>query len=191
MIDHNHNLTPRERLAKIVAEETDGGRRVVKFFVSVTGGELEGFKPHHRMDAARELVNIGLEQFEDYIEANPSTPRQSVRKAKRPADDNTEASPELHAARAELAQYAREITYGGRKIVRASTRMSWTVSGPTKASNPTTASPRHKNLSQSASARCRIQTRHRACSLHRSSKRRSWPPGPGFSTLDHVPSPAP
>ena len=117
MTSSNHNLTPRERLARIVAEETNGGRRVVKFFVSVTEGQLEEFKPHHRMDAAKELVKIGLEEFEDYIEANPSAPRRRARKAQRPATD-TEALPELQAARSELAQYAREITDGGRKTVR-------------------------------------------------------------------------
>lgn len=117
MTSSNHNLTPRERLARIVAEETNGGRRVVTFFVSVTEGELEEFKPHHRMDAAKELVKIGLEEFEDYIEANSSAPKPRARKAKRPATD-TEASPELQEARSELAQYAREITDGGRKMVR-------------------------------------------------------------------------
>ena len=110
------NLTPRERLAKIVAEETDGGRQLVRFFRQVAEGELEEFQPHHRMDAAKELVKIGLEEFHDYIEANAPAPRRRARKAASPAD--ADASPELQAARAELAQYAREITDGGRKIVR-------------------------------------------------------------------------
>ena len=112
------NLTPRERLAKIVAEETDGGRRVARFFRQVAEGELEEFKPHHRMDAAKELVKIGLEEFQDYIDANAPAPKRRALKADRPADADTDASPELRAARAELAQYAREITDGGRKIVR-------------------------------------------------------------------------
>ena len=120
------DLTPRQRLARIVAEETDGGRRVVRFFVSVTEGEQEEFKPHHRMDAAKELVKIGLEEFEDYIQANAPAPSKRASKAKSPAASDTEASPELQAARAELAQYARaelaqyarELTDGGRKTVR-------------------------------------------------------------------------
>ena len=114
----SETLTPRQRLARIVAEETDGGRRVVRFFVSVTEGEQEEFKPHHRMDAAKELVKIGLEEFEDYIQANASTTRRRALKAKSTAASDTEVSPELQAARAELAQYAREITDGGRKTVR-------------------------------------------------------------------------
>ena len=118
MTSNADNLTPRERLARIVAEETNGGRRVVRFFVQVAEGELEEFQAHHRMDAAKELVKIGLEEFEDYIEANRPAPKRRARKAKRPADADTDASPELLAARAELAQYAREITDGGRKTVR-------------------------------------------------------------------------
>ena len=89
----------------------------MKFFVSVAEGQQEEFKSHHRMDAAKELVKIGLEEFEDYIETNGSKPKRA-RKAKSPAASDTEASPELAAARAELAQYARELTDGGRKTVR-------------------------------------------------------------------------
>ena len=70
------DLTPRERLARIVAEETGGGRRIVTFLVQVAEGDLhdEGFQPCHRMDSAKELVKIGLTEFEDYIQAN-STPQ--------------------------------------------------------------------------------------------------------------------
>jgi hypothetical protein len=118
MTSSTDTLTPRERLAKIVAEETDGGRRVVRFFVSVTEGEHKEFMPHHRMDAAKELVKIGLEEFEDYIEANASAPVKRARKGKSPAVSDAEASPERQAARSELAQYARELTEGGRKMVR-------------------------------------------------------------------------
>ena len=76
---NNDNLTPQERLAEIVAEETDGGRRVVRFFMQVAEGELdhEGFKPNHRMDSAKELVKIGLTEFEDYINSHPA-PRQAT-----------------------------------------------------------------------------------------------------------------
>ena len=90
----------------------------MRFFVSVAEGDLEEFKPHHRMDAAKELVKIGLEEFEDYIEANPSATGRRARKTQSPAATGTDASPELMAARSELARYAREITDGGRKTVR-------------------------------------------------------------------------
>ena len=117
MTSNTNNLTPRERLARIVAEETEGGRRVVRFFLSVAEGRQKEFKPYLRMDAAKELVKIGLEEFQDYIDANASAPARRVHGARPPAESDTDASPEVQAARAELAQYAREITDGGRKMV--------------------------------------------------------------------------
>ena len=113
----NDNLTPRERLAKIVAEETGGGRRIVRFLVQVTEGDLhsEGFQPCHRMDSAKELVKIGLTEFEDYIQAN-STPRKPrARKTSRPDAD---ISPEIAEAREQLAEYARELTQDGRTVIK-------------------------------------------------------------------------
>ena len=113
----HENLTPRERLAQIVAEETGGGRRIVTFFVQVAEGELnsEGFQPCHRMDSAKELVKIGLTEFEDYIQAN-STPRKP--RAKRTSRPDTDISPEIAQAREQLAAYARELTQDGRTVIR-------------------------------------------------------------------------
>ncbi len=119
MTTDTDNLTPQERLARIVREETGGGRRVVRFFVKVTEGELdhEDFKPNHRMDAAKELVKIGLTEFDDYIVANTSSPKRRSRKTKRVSPNAAELSPEIEAAREELAQYARELTQDGRTVV--------------------------------------------------------------------------
>ena len=110
------NLSPQERLAKIVAEETDGGRRVVRFFMQVAEGELdhEGFKPNHRMDSAKELVKIGLTEFEDYISANPLPSKRRAPRSRRPS---TDLSPEIVEAREELARFARELTQDGKSVV--------------------------------------------------------------------------
>ncbi len=108
-------LTPQQRLANIVAEETDGGRTVVRFFVKVAQGELdhEGFKPNHRMDAAKELVKVGLTEFDDYIRAGQTAAVRRSPRSRRPAPD-----PETEQARQELAQYARELTDDGRTVIR-------------------------------------------------------------------------
>ena len=113
----NDNLTPRERLARIVAEETGDGRRIVRFLVQVADGDLqsEGFKPCHRMDAAKELVKIGLTEFSDYIQTN-STPRKP--RAKRTSGPDADLSPEIAEAREQLAAYARELTQDGRTVIR-------------------------------------------------------------------------
>ncbi len=111
------NPTPRERLAKIVAEETGDGRRIVRFLVQVTDNELhsEGFQPCHRMDAAKELVKIGLTEFSDYIHANSKPPRT---RAKRTSSPDADISPEIAEARQQLAEYARELTQDGRTVIR-------------------------------------------------------------------------
>lgn len=112
------NISPQERLAQIVLEETDGGRKIVRFFRQVVEGELnhEGFQPNHRMDSAKQLVKIGLTEFQDYIDANASPPKR--RKSRRPTSDLNEVSPEILKAREELAQYARELTQDGRSVVK-------------------------------------------------------------------------
>ena len=112
------DLTPQERLAQIVLEETDGGRKIVRFFRQVVEGELnhEVFQPNHRMDSAKELVKIGLTQFQDYIDANASPPKR--RKTRKPSTDLNEISPEILQAREELAQYARELTQDGRSVIK-------------------------------------------------------------------------
>ena len=117
MADNNDNLNPAQKLARIVAEETNDGRRVVKFLVSAAEGEIEDFMPHHRMDAARQLIKIGLEEFADYIKNNSSSPCRRATGAPRQSSD-TQLSPETQAARAELARYARELTDDGRSLVR-------------------------------------------------------------------------
>ena len=48
-------------LAKIVRQETDDGRVAVQFLVDVMRGTLQGFKPHHRLAAARELLRRGFD----------------------------------------------------------------------------------------------------------------------------------
>ena len=111
------NLAPRERLAKIVAEETGDGRRIVRFLVQVAEGQLhsEGFKPCHRMDSAKELVKIGLTEFSDYIHANSTPLKPTAGRTSRPDSD---ISPEIAEARERLAQYARELTQDGRTVIR-------------------------------------------------------------------------
>ncbi len=45
----------RRRLQQLVREETGDGRSIVYFLAGVMHGTLLGFKPHHRMEAAKEL----------------------------------------------------------------------------------------------------------------------------------------
>ncbi len=85
-IDSNTRPAPRRRtrqapspvrslspaLSKIVREETDDGRDAVRFLVEVMQGSLEGFKPHHRLAAARELLHRGFDDTLADDNADPS-----------------------------------------------------------------------------------------------------------------------
>ncbi len=51
---------PNEELAEIVNEVTSGGRDIVRFLVDAMHGNLDGFKPCHRISAAKELLRIGF-----------------------------------------------------------------------------------------------------------------------------------
>ena len=47
-------------LARLICEDTDDGRSIARFLVNVMVGELTSFMPHHRMAAARELLDRGF-----------------------------------------------------------------------------------------------------------------------------------
>ena len=47
-------------LARLIRQDTDDGRSIARFLVNVMEGELRTFQPHHRMAAARELLNRGF-----------------------------------------------------------------------------------------------------------------------------------
>ena len=47
-------------LARLIREDTDDGRSIARFLVNVMEGELMTFRPHHRMAAARELLDRGF-----------------------------------------------------------------------------------------------------------------------------------
>ena len=47
-------------LADIIREETDDGRLVVRFLIDIMQGKIDDSKPCHRLDAARQLLNLGF-----------------------------------------------------------------------------------------------------------------------------------
>ena len=49
-----------EKLAELIRESTDDGRKVCRFLINVMDGALSAFKPHHRIQAARELLSRGF-----------------------------------------------------------------------------------------------------------------------------------
>ena len=58
-----------QKLARAIQESTDDGRTVCRFLINVLEGNLKTFKPHHRITAARELLDRGFGRH--------ATPRRS------------------------------------------------------------------------------------------------------------------
>ena len=100
-------------LADIVREETDDGRLLVRFLIDVMQGLLEHSKPCHRLDAARQLLNLGFQQAQTFIDTN--TPTSSPHKNLRALRVlGVETTPLLQ----DLAAIVREETNNGRTTVR-------------------------------------------------------------------------
>ena len=99
-----------QEIQEIVRQETDNGRAIVRFLVGAMEGRLEGSKPSHRLQAARQLVNLGFTDAQGFIDENtqpsnrrkPPTPRR-----KTPV-----------AISGKLAQIVREETEDGRVAIR-------------------------------------------------------------------------
>ena len=103
-----------ESLRQIVLEETDNGRSIIKFLHSAMNGEFDDFQPCHKLDAARILQRIGLEEAQAFIDAATARRRQS-RSSQQAEQREAQSADTL--IRSELAQIVREETDNGRAIV--------------------------------------------------------------------------
>lgn len=104
-----------ESLRQIVLEETDNGREIIKFLKSAMNGEFEDFQPCHKLDAARILQRLGLEEAQAFID-HAAARRAQSRSSQRA--EQSEAQAADRRIRSELAQMVREETGNGRAIVR-------------------------------------------------------------------------
>ena len=102
----------REDLAHIIRQETQDGRLIVRFLVDAMQGELDGAKPHHRLDAARQLLAIGFDDAEAFIDAHSPDAHPRAAAHTRPANA---ASRRLDP---KLAELIRQETDDGRTAVR-------------------------------------------------------------------------
>ena len=57
----NHELAPNDELAEIVREVTGNGRTIVYFLHDAMCGNLDGFKPCHRVACGKELLRHGFD----------------------------------------------------------------------------------------------------------------------------------
>ena len=96
-------------LANIIQDRTNDGISIVDFLFAVMRAELNGFKPCHRLDAAKLLVKYELDEGTAFILNNP--PEPSRRRS------NSGSSSDTHFDRS-LAKVIRESTDDGRSVCR-------------------------------------------------------------------------
>ena len=115
--------------AEIVRQETDGGRRIVEFYLGVADGNLEGFEDRHRMSAARRLDKIAPGLVAEYLQKYYNSQcRDSLRGSllplvrrspiKRNPPERSEQAPRGPSVfQRRLTQLVREETGDGKAIV--------------------------------------------------------------------------
>ena len=83
-------------LARLIREDTDDGRSIARFLVNVMEGELMTFRPHHRMAAARELLDRG---FGKTASTDPERERPARTTCRSGEGRNPETSPPADPAK--------------------------------------------------------------------------------------------
>ena len=87
-----HNQEDPKPLADIIREETDDGRLIIRFLIDVMQGQIDDSKPCHRLDAARQLLNLGFDGAQTVIQ---SIGQSVSARAPSPAPTNSRINQEL------------------------------------------------------------------------------------------------
>ncbi len=99
-------------IQSIVREETKDGRLIVRFLVAAMQDEIRDAKPHHRLDAARQLIKLGFDEAKEFA----GLPSSSMKRAEQPKPEaDTIDTANLNP---DLALFIRAETDGGRRAVR-------------------------------------------------------------------------
>ncbi len=112
-----HDDSPTPSLADIVREETDNGRLIVRFLINLMQGDLETAKPCHRLDAARQLLNLGYSPAQSFIAGHAPAARTAQTSQRRTASSQA-ADSQSGSFRQDLADLICEETDNGRTAVR-------------------------------------------------------------------------
>ena len=110
---HNADRRINTEFAKIVREKTDNGRKPISFLVKVMEGELDGFKPCHRMSASKELLRRceQAEAQEAAAEAQAATEAQAQVEAQEQAEQDRITAEEEARRKEQERQREEDIHY--------------------------------------------------------------------------------
>ena len=123
-----HTISPIQR---IVREETQDGRLIVRFLVAAMQDQIRDAKPYHRLDAARQLIKLGFEEAKEFasqpaaqraLKPLPQSGGASLSPLPQSAGEGRDGAPtdtlDTTGLNPDLARFIRAETDGGRQAIR-------------------------------------------------------------------------
>ncbi len=110
-------------IQRIVREETQDGRLIVRFLVAAMQDQIRDAKPYHRLDAARQLIKLGFEEAKEFasIKPLPQSAGASLSPLPQSAGEGRDGVPDTldtTGLNPDLARFIRAETDGGRQAIR-------------------------------------------------------------------------
>ena len=122
---HDHfKDTGIEDLRATVRSETGDGVKIVRFLVKAMEGGLPNYEPHHELEAAKILSNLGSEEADEFVRSygqrrrRRASPKGEPTSAKKLASDFGQSDLVLEPEISDIARFIRQETSEGRTIVR-------------------------------------------------------------------------
>ena len=127
-----------EDLRATVRRETDDGLKIVRFLVKAMEGDLPNYEPHHELEAAKILSNLGSDEAAEFVRSygqrrkGRASPKGERTSAKKLAADYGQPDPYLviEPEISDIASFIRSETSGGRTIVRRLIQIMETCEDP-------------------------------------------------------------
>ena len=128
-----------EELRELVKSQTDDGLKIVKFLVKAMEGDLPNYEPHHELEAAKILSNLGSDEAADYVRSYGARRKRASTKgertsAKNLATDYGQSDPYLviEPVISDIARFIRKETSSGKTIIRRLIQIMETHEDPYK-----------------------------------------------------------
>ena len=129
-----------EELRETVRRRTDNGLKIVNFLVKAMEGDLPSYEPHHELEAAKILSNLGSDEAAEYVRSygqrrrGRASPRGERTSAKKLASDYGQSDPYLvlDPVISDIASFIRDETSSGKTIVRRLIQIMETYEDPYK-----------------------------------------------------------
>ena len=77
-----------EELRELVKNQTDDGLKIVKFLVKAMEGDLPNYEPHHELEAAKILSNLGSDEAAEYVRSYGARRKRASTKGERTSAKN-------------------------------------------------------------------------------------------------------